>query len=66
MATGMTETEKKELAKEVREWRGSMTAAIAANCIGISRRTYEGIEQGRGFSYPDLLRLAMIKAKESA
>jgi len=33
--------------------------AQAAKCFGMSRRTLEGVRQGRGFRYPEMLRLAM-------
>jgi len=53
--------EKEELSREVKSWRAreGLTAESAAKLLGIPKRTYEGIEQGRGFSYPLLLRLAM-------
>ncbi|CAN7697439.1 XRE family transcriptional regulator [Mesorhizobium amorphae] len=55
----MDETEK--LAQEVKAWRakGGITAEAAAKVLGIPKRTFEGIEQGRGFPYPVLLRVAM-------
>ena len=52
-----------ELARVVKAWRGTMTTKKAAAQIGISPRTLEGIEQGRGFRYPRLLQLA-LKAVE--
>jgi len=55
----VNETEK--LAQEVKAWRakGGFTAEAAAKVLGIPKRTFEGIEQGRGFPYPVLLRVAM-------
>ncbi|WP_352545783.1 helix-turn-helix transcriptional regulator [Mesorhizobium sp. M0006] len=53
--------ENEELSREVKAWRArqGFTAESAAKLLGIPKRTYEGIEQGRGFPYPLLLRLAM-------
>ncbi|ESX80659.1 helix-turn-helix domain-containing protein [Mesorhizobium sp. M0142] len=55
----MNDNEK--LAREVKAWRakGGFTAESAANVLGIPKRTLEGIEQGRGFPYPVLLRVAI-------
>ncbi|MDX8447689.1 helix-turn-helix transcriptional regulator [Mesorhizobium sp. VK25A] len=55
----MSENEK--LAQEVKAWRAKegLTAEAAAKAFGIPKRTFEGIEQGRGFPYPLLLRVAM-------
>ncbi|RUT85720.1 MAG: helix-turn-helix domain-containing protein [Mesorhizobium sp.] len=55
----MNENEK--LARDVKAWRakGGFTAESAAKVLGIPKRTYEGIEQGRGFPYPILLRVAL-------
>lgn len=55
------------LAEELKAWRRGnapegtylFEASRAAQMLGLSRRTYEGIEQGRGFRYPQLLRLAL-------
>lgn len=51
----------KELARMLKDWRRSadLPASRAAQMLGISKRTYEGIEQGRGFAYPLLLTLAI-------
>ncbi|MER8503610.1 helix-turn-helix domain-containing protein [Mesorhizobium sp. M0833] len=45
----------------MKAWRAreGFTAESAAKLLGIPKRTYEGIEQGRGFPYPLLLRLGM-------
>ncbi|MER9713309.1 helix-turn-helix domain-containing protein [Mesorhizobium sp. M0174] len=53
--------ENEKLAQEVKAWRvkGGITAEAAAKVLGIPKRTFEGIEQGRGFPYPVLLRVAM-------
>lgn len=58
MAT-MTPKEKTDLAKALRDWRGALTMKEAAALIGLPWRTLEGIEQGRGFSYPVMLKIAM-------
>ena len=47
------------LETEVRKWRGDIPARVAAPQLGIPVRTWQNIEAGRGFPYPDLLRLAM-------
>jgi transcriptional regulator with XRE-family HTH domain len=46
-----------ELAATVKAWRTerSLTIREAAEYLGMSRRTLEGVEQGRGFTYPTLL-----------
>lgn len=49
----------RELAESVRIWRGSVSQREAAEQLGISLRTLQGIEQGRGFRYPRLLLLAL-------
>ncbi|MER8955535.1 helix-turn-helix domain-containing protein [Mesorhizobium sp. M0045] len=53
--------ENEKLAQELKAWRvkGGITAEAAAKVLGIPKRTFEGIEQGRGFPYPVLLRVAM-------
>ncbi|MBM2709926.1 helix-turn-helix domain-containing protein [Mesorhizobium caraganae] len=53
--------DKDELSRDVKAWRAreGFTAEGAAKLLGIPKRTYEGIEQGRGFPYPLLLRVAM-------
>jgi DNA-binding XRE family transcriptional regulator len=48
-----------DLAARVKAWRGKIPARIAAGTLGISKRTLDGIEQGRGFRYPQLLLIAM-------
>lgn len=55
------ERQARQTADMCREWRTSatLTAARAAEILGIPRRTYENIEQGRGFAYPQLLALAL-------
>lgn len=59
--------EREKLALEVKAWRAEagFTAETAAKLLGIPKRTYEGIEQGRGFPYPVLLRIA-IESKAPA
>lgn len=51
----------RDLADACRSWRKSagMTAQRAADVLGLPKRTYDGIEQGRGFRYPQLLILAI-------
>ncbi|MDP9837621.1 DNA-binding XRE family transcriptional regulator [Neorhizobium huautlense] len=46
-----------ELAELCKAWRekADIPASRAAQVLGIPKRTYEGIEQGRGFPYPLLL-----------
>jgi DNA-binding XRE family transcriptional regulator len=58
----MSADENAELAAMIKRWRdaGDLTAARAAEMLGIPMRTLEGIEQGRGFKYPRLLTLALI------
>lgn len=53
--------ENQKIAQEVKAWRakGGFTAEAAAKVLGIPKRTFEGIEQGRGFPYPVLLRVAI-------
>jgi hypothetical protein len=48
-----------ELAAEIRAWRGKVSARKAAERIGVPWRTLEYIEAGKGFRYPELLRIAM-------
>lgn len=55
----MTPAELQELAAAIKAWRGKVPARIAAEQLGIPKRTLDGIEQGRGFPYPRLLELAM-------
>jgi hypothetical protein len=50
---------KEFLAAHVKAWRGKVPAHEAAQLLGIPKRTWEGIEQGRGFRYALLLLLAM-------
>lgn len=59
--------EREKLAMEVKAWRAKagFTAEAAAKLLGIPKRTFEGIEQGRGFPYPVLLRIA-IESKAPA
>lgn len=50
-----------ELAALCRTWRAKaeIPASRAAQLLGVPKRTYENIEQGRGFPYPNLLVLAL-------
>jgi hypothetical protein len=60
----MTDQEQRAaLARDLIAWRRSLmlTAAGAGHRLGIPHRTIEGIEAGRGFRYPRLLRIAIGK-----
>lgn len=46
-----------KLAEKARAWRGSLSQTKAAAQLGIPARTWEGIEAGRGFRYPEMLLL---------
>lgn len=48
-----------ELAHAVKAWRGRTPVREAAKVLGLPQRTLEGIEQGRGFRYPELLKNAL-------
>jgi hypothetical protein len=52
-----------ELAAAVKAWRGKVPAREAAARIGVPWRTLEYVEQGNGFRYPELLRIAMQAVK---
>lgn len=54
---------KEDLAAAVRAWRGNTTQRKAAEQLGISQRTLEGVEQGRGIAHPSLLLLALKSVK---
>ncbi len=51
----------KSLAETVKAWRSvrGLSAAAAADLLGLPARTLEGIEQGRPFRYEKMLRLAL-------
>jgi hypothetical protein len=57
--TAMTDDERAALASELKAWRGETPQTKAAAKLDIPLRTLQGVEQRRGFAYPDLLRLAM-------
>jgi hypothetical protein len=59
--------EAQELALAVKTWRGQVPVRAAAAALGLPQRTLEGIEQGRGFRYPELLKnaLAALPAPEN-
>lgn len=59
----MTDDEKRDLAEAIRTWRSPGPLSAAARVLGIPLRTLQGIEQGRGFSYPTLL-LHALKTME--
>lgn len=50
-----------ELATFIKNWRAGrgIPATEAARLLGVPVRTLQGIEQGRGFSYPGMLMLAI-------
>lgn len=54
-----TDDDKLRLAKEMKEWRGFAPTRVAGAILGMSPRTIEHIEQGRGFNAHALLRIAM-------
>ena len=62
-----TEDEKQKLANLVRNWRYANDFNIGqlAILLGISPRTLEGIEQGRGFRYHKTLTLALLALEMS-
>ena len=51
----------KTLATCVKDWRQQrqVSVADAAKAFGMSKRTLEGIEQGRGVQYPKMFLIAM-------
>lgn len=57
----MTEDEKDELAQTVKAWRkrNGLGVVEAGEILGLSWRTIQGIEQGRGFGHPKIIKLAM-------
>lgn len=56
------------LARKLREWRArtGLSRTEAEAVLGISARTIEGIENGRGFTYAHLLLhfIATVKLEE--
>ena len=48
-----------ELAAQAKAWRGILTVREASELLGIPKRTWDNIEQGRGFPYPKLLLIGM-------
>lgn len=49
-----------DLAAQAKAWRGArgLTQVDAAERLGIPVRTWQHLEQGRGFPYPKLLQIA--------
>ncbi len=56
------------LALLLREWRAEkgLNTKKAGEVLGIPHRTVEYIEGGRGFKYPELLRLALQQVAEAS
>lgn len=54
-----------ELAAQAKAWRGreGLTQVAAAEALGIPTRTWQHLEQGRGFPYPKLLQIVFKAAK---
>jgi Psq-like protein len=51
---------KDELAAHVKAWRGkALSAREAAALFGVPKRTWQHMELGRGFPYPELLLIAL-------
>lgn len=48
-----------DLAAQVKAWRGKVPARVAAEVLGVPKRTLDNIEQGKGFPYPRLLLFAL-------
>ena len=57
----MTYAERQHLAETVAAWKAGtgLSTPQAAQLLGMSSRTLEGVLQGRGFSYPILLYFAI-------
>lgn len=51
-----------ELARMMKAWRAQsgISTKTAGEWLGLSHRTIEGIEQGRGFNAPRVLSIALI------
>lgn len=58
---GMISAKQQKLADRLKEWRArnDLTQEQAAKKLGLSLRTYHGIEAGRGFRFEHLLELAL-------
>lgn len=59
----LSEAEAQALADAVRAWRGNLPQIEAAKILGMSARTLEGVEAGRGFNYPTMLKIVMENRK---
>jgi transcriptional regulator with XRE-family HTH domain len=55
-----------DLAAQAKAWRGEkgLSQAAAAELLGIPMRTWQHMEQGRGFLYPKLLQIAFKQDKK--
>jgi DNA-binding NtrC family response regulator len=62
-AEKLSEAEAQALAEQLRTWRGNLPQVEAAKLLGMSARTLEGVEAGRGFRYPTMLKIAMESRK---
>jgi DNA-binding XRE family transcriptional regulator len=58
---GMPKPTPQRLAKLMRQWRAAKGLSVtdAGDALGLSARTIEGIEQGRGFNAPRVLEIAL-------
>jgi DNA-binding XRE family transcriptional regulator len=52
-----------DLAAAMKAWRGKATQREAAARLGITTRTLQGIEHGRGIAHPSLLLIALKAVK---
>ncbi len=50
------------ISQALHDWRGAIPATIAAKTLGISKRTYEGWEQGRAVAPTTVALLAKVMA----
>lgn len=57
-----------ELAYFLKAWRerSEIPQTKAAKLLGVSLRTYQSVEQGRGFRFEKMMRLAVKKIEEAS
>lgn len=62
MRKGWNADNPEDLAEMLRDWRryAGLNAQEAGEWLGLSARTIEGIEQGRGFGAPRVLAWALV------